>query len=60
MIRNIFDLFYEFDKKSYVEDYKKRESLVTDDVKKPYQKGYSQINAKLNNPIKFYCIRKRR
>lgn len=60
MIRNIFDLFYEFDKKSYVEDYKKRESLVADDVIEPYQKGYSQINAKLNNPIKFYCIRKRR
>lgn len=60
MLRHIFYLFYEFDKKSYVEDYKKRESLVTDDVIEPYQKGYSQINAKLNNPIKFYCIRKRR
>lgn len=60
MLRHIFYLFYEFDKNSYVEDYKKRESLVTDDVIEPYQKGYSQINAKLNNPIKFYCIRKRR
>lgn len=60
MLRSIFNLFYEFDKKSYVEDYKKRESLVTDDVKEPYQKGYSQINAKLNNPIKFYCTRKKR
>lgn len=58
MLHAIFNLFYEFDENSYREDYIKRKNLTSDDIKEPYNKGYSLVNHKLQNFVNSYCKRK--
>lgn len=58
MLRAIFDIFYEFDEKSYRDDYIKRHSLVIPEDTQPYLSGYFQVNERLENPLKNYCVKK--
>lgn len=60
MLRTLFELFFDFDEESYRNDYKEIELLKnSDDVKEPYQEGYSMLNYRLNHFRQFYCKRKK-
>ena len=57
MLHAVFNIFYDFDFEAYRKDYKQRKSLV-DENGFPLQ-GYSELNHKLQNPLKYYGRKKR-
>ena len=58
MVRALFNLFYDFDEKSYREDYVARTEHLSFDEMEPYLPGYSELNEKLTHPVQYYCTRK--
>ena len=58
MLRAIFEKFYSFNEKEYRRDFIKRPDYVIDDVLEPILEGYSLLNEKLSNPVKYYCAKK--
>ena len=58
MLRAIFEKFYSFNEEEYRKDYIKRPHLISDDTLEPILEGYSLLNEKLSNPVKYYCAKK--
>lgn len=59
MIKAIFNLYYEFDYKNFINDYKELHILAdSNDVLDPIQEGYSYLKNKIDNATTYYCKRK--
>lgn len=55
MLESLFNLFFDFDYEAYREDYIARENLIDYDSEPPQVlDGYSELDEKLRNPIKYY------
>lgn len=55
MLESLFNLFFDFNYESYRKDYIKRENLIDYDSEPPQVlEGYSELDEKLRNPIKYY------
>lgn len=59
MLRAIFAKFYSFDDEAqYRKDYISLPHYKNDDILEPYIEGYSFLNERLSNPVKYYCVEK--
>lgn len=60
MLRALFSLYYDFNEAEFRRDYKLMTNLVRPEEDETIKKGYSLLIHKLNDPLKYYCRKKRR
>lgn len=59
MLRTLFSLYFDFNEDAYRKDYRHMLNLMNIEADDFVKKGYSMLSHKLDNPLEYYCRKKK-